>query len=48
MDTLIKTPEEFKKNANYLKKDFKMKYFEKIKFCLDLQIERSFSEILVH
>ena len=48
MDTLIKIPEEFEKTDNYLKNDFEMKYLEKIKFCLDLQIERRSSGILVH
>ena len=36
MDTLIKTLEKFEKTDNYLKREFEMKYLEKMKFCLNL------------
>ena len=48
MDTLIKTPEEFEKTVNYLNNEFEIKYLRKINFCLNLQIERNSSGILVH
>ena len=44
---LIGSPEELEKTANYLKKEFEMKYLG-TKFCLGLQLERSTSGILVH
>ena len=45
---LIGAPEELEKTADYVNKEFEMKDFEKIKFCLGLQIERNSSGILVH
>ena len=47
VDTLIGTPEEFEKTTDYLKNESYMKYHGKMKICLDLQIERNFSAILV-
>ena len=45
---MIGTPEELKETANYLKKEFEIKDFGKMRFYRDLQIERNYSGMLVH
>ena len=45
---LTGTQEELEKTVDYLRKEFEMKDLEKIRFCLDLQIEKSSSGMLVH
>ena len=45
---LIGTLEELTITIKYLKMEFEMKDFEKIKFCLGLQIEHFPTGVLVH
>ena len=45
---LIGTLEDLEETVDYLKKEFKMKDLGKMRFCLGLQIERSFNGMLVH
>ena len=45
---LTRTLEELEETANYLKKEFEMKCLGKMRFCLDLQIEKHSSGMLVH
>ena len=45
---IIKTPEEFSKSIEYLKKEFEMKDLSKTKFCLGLQIEHLANGIFIH
>ena len=45
---IIKTPEEFSKSIEYLKKEFEMKDLSKTKFCLGLQIEHLADKIFIH
>ena len=45
---LIRTPEELIKTIDYLKHEFKMKYLDKTKYCLDLQIEHYSDDVLIH
>ena len=45
---LIGTSEELTKAANYLKKEFEMKYLGKTRYCLGLQIEHCSNGILVN
>ena len=45
---LIGTLEELTRTTNYLKKEFQMKYLEKTKFCLALQVEHFPIGVLVH
>ena len=45
---LIETPKELSKTAEYLKKEFEVKYLGKIKLCLGLELEHKANEIIVH
>ena len=45
---LVGTFKELTRTTNYLKNEFEMKYLEKTKFCLDLQIEHFPNGVLVH
>jgi hypothetical protein len=45
---IIETHGEIPKIVNYLKKEFEMKYFGKIIFCLGLQIIHLADGILIH
>ena len=45
---LIETPEELRKTASYLKKEFEMKDLKKTKFCLNLYIEHFREGIFLH
>ena len=44
----IGTPKELFKTANYLRKEFEMKDFEKTRYCLALQIEYCLNDVLIH
>ena len=44
----IGTPKELIKTANYLRKEFEMKDFEKTRYCLGLQIEYCLNDVLIH
>ena len=46
--SLIGTPEELIKTANYLKKEFEMKDLGKTRYCLGLQIEYCLNGVLIH
>ena len=45
---LIRTLEELIKTTNYLKKEFEMKDLGKTRYCLGLQIEYCFNDVLIH
>ena len=45
---LVGTFKELTRTTNYLKNESEMKYLEKTKFCLDLQIEHFPNGVLVH
>ena len=45
---LIETPKELSKTAEYLKKEFEVKYLGKIKLCLGLELEHKANGIIVH
>ena len=44
----IGTPEEPIKTTNYLKKEFEKKDIRKTRYCLGLQIEYCFNDVLIH
>lgn len=45
---LVKTPKEFLKAVEYLKREFKIKHLGKTRYCLNLLIDYKINEALIY